>query len=83
MVLSVEETLVYFGYTYAPNLTHQGATVITEILSTNGYRNPAPPKTPTSSFMAQKMHFQRENYTIGYKINMHLEYKGSTCTFTS
>jgi hypothetical protein len=44
-VLSVEETLMYFGYTYAPNLTHQGASVITEISSANGYRNPASPNT--------------------------------------
>jgi hypothetical protein len=41
MVLSVEETLMNFGYTYAPNLIHQGASVITEISSANGYRNPA------------------------------------------
>jgi hypothetical protein len=40
MVLSVEETLMNFGYTYAPNLIHQGASVITEISSANGYRNP-------------------------------------------
>jgi hypothetical protein len=31
MVLSVKETLMYFGYMYAPNLTHQGASVITKI----------------------------------------------------
>jgi hypothetical protein len=36
---SVEETLMYFGYTYAPNLIHQGASVITEILSTHGDKN--------------------------------------------
>jgi hypothetical protein len=40
IVLSVEETLMNFGYTYAPNLIHQGAFVITEISSANGYRNP-------------------------------------------
>jgi hypothetical protein len=49
MVLSVEETLMYFSYTYAPNLTHQGASVITEISSTtlhaNGYRNTTSPNT--------------------------------------
>jgi hypothetical protein len=33
MALSVEEALMNFGYTYAPNLIHQGASVITEILS--------------------------------------------------
>jgi hypothetical protein len=36
---SVEETLMDFGYTYAPNLIHQGASVITEILSAHGYKN--------------------------------------------
>jgi hypothetical protein len=39
--LSVEETLMDFGYTYAPNLIHQGASVITEISSANGYKNSA------------------------------------------
>jgi hypothetical protein len=43
-VLSAEETLMYFRSTYAPNLTHQGAFVITEISSANGYRNPASSK---------------------------------------
>ena len=38
---SVEETLMDFGYTYAPNLIHQGASVITEILSAHGYKNSA------------------------------------------
>jgi hypothetical protein len=45
MVLSAEETLMYFGYMYAPNLTHQGASVITEISSANGYTNAAFPNT--------------------------------------
>ena len=40
MALSVEETLMNFGYTYAPNLIHQGASIITEISSANGYKNP-------------------------------------------
>jgi hypothetical protein len=57
MALSVEETLIYFGYTYAPNLTHQGASVITEIssatLHANGYRNTTIP-TVISSPVARK-----------------------------
>jgi hypothetical protein len=36
---SVEETLMDFGYTYAPNLIHQGASIVTEISSANGYKN--------------------------------------------
>jgi hypothetical protein len=36
---SVEETLMDFGYTYAPNLIHQGASVITEISSAHGDKN--------------------------------------------
>jgi hypothetical protein len=39
--LSLEETLMDFGYTYAPNLIHQGASVITEISSVHGYKNSA------------------------------------------
>jgi hypothetical protein len=38
---SVEETLMDFGYTYAPNLIHQGESVITEISSAHGYKNSA------------------------------------------
>jgi hypothetical protein len=38
---SVEETLIDFSYTYAPNLIHQGASVITEISSAHGYKNSA------------------------------------------
>ena len=45
-VISVEETLMYFGYMYAPNLTHQGTSIITRILSANGYRNPTSSKHP-------------------------------------
>jgi hypothetical protein len=37
--VSVEETLMDFGYTYAPNLIHQGASVITEISSAHGDKN--------------------------------------------
>jgi hypothetical protein len=45
MVLSVEETLMYFSYTYTPNLTHEGAYAITKISSANGYNNPTSPNT--------------------------------------
>jgi hypothetical protein len=38
---SVEETLMDFGYTYAPNLIHQGASIITEISSAHGDKNSA------------------------------------------
>jgi hypothetical protein len=38
---SVEETLMDFGYTYAPNFIHQGASVITEISSAHGDKNSA------------------------------------------
>ena len=72
--LSVEETLINFRYTYAPNLIHQGAFVITKISSANGYRNP----TSSNSFefihgpKLPKKHFQKvQNYTTSYKINMH------------
>jgi hypothetical protein len=58
IVLSVEETLMYFSYTCAPNLTHQGAFVITKISSANGYRNPTSPKT-YYFIHGPKIHFQR------------------------
>jgi hypothetical protein len=41
---SVEETLMDFGYTFAPNLIHQGASVITEISSAHGDKNSASSK---------------------------------------
>jgi hypothetical protein len=41
---SVEETLMDFGYTFAPNLIHQGASVITEISSAHGDKNSASAK---------------------------------------
>jgi hypothetical protein len=37
-IVSVEETLMDFGHTYAPNLIHQGASIITEISSAHGYK---------------------------------------------
>jgi hypothetical protein len=39
MVLSTKETFMYFGYTYAPNLTHQRAFFITETLPTTLHTN--------------------------------------------
>ena len=41
---SVKETLMDFGYTYAPNLIHQGASIITEISSAHGEKNSASSK---------------------------------------
>jgi hypothetical protein len=41
---TVEETLMDFGYTFAPNLIHQGASVITEISSAHGDKNSASAK---------------------------------------
>jgi hypothetical protein len=41
---SVEETLMDFCYAYAPNLIHQGASVITEISSAHGDKNSASSK---------------------------------------
>jgi hypothetical protein len=70
MVLSVEQTLMYFGYTYAPNLTHQGASVITKNSSTNGYRNTTSPNT-YYFIHSPKNSFQKgTNYTTNYKIEM-------------
>jgi hypothetical protein len=41
---TVEETLMDFGYTFSPNLIHQGTSVITEISSAHGDKNSASAK---------------------------------------
>ena len=38
-IVSVEETLMDFGYTSAPNLIHQGASIIIEISSAHDDKN--------------------------------------------
>jgi hypothetical protein len=76
-VLSVEETLMNFSYPYAPNLIHQGASIITEISSANGYRNPTSSNSYESTHGPKlpKKHFQKvQNYTISYKIKMRYDY---------
>ena len=60
MVLSVEETLMYFGYTYGPKLTHQGSYVITEISSANGYRNTTSPNTYQCTYNTNKSFSKRQ-----------------------
>ena len=81
--LSVEETLMNFGCTYAPNLIHQGASVITEISSTNGYRNPTSSKSyeVTHGPQLPQNHFQKvQNYTTSDKIKVHYDYTGRART---
>jgi hypothetical protein len=63
---SVEETLMDFGYTYAPNLIHQGASVIIEISSAHGDKNSALSNSNEvihgTEFISQ--HFKKvKNYT--------------------
>jgi hypothetical protein len=71
MELSVEETLMYFNYMYAPRLTHQGEFVITEISSpkchSNGYRNTTM-KTTISSLATPKCISKGKKCTIGKKL---------------
>jgi hypothetical protein len=81
--LSVEETLINFGYTYAPNLIHQGEYVITEFLFANGYRNP----TSSNSYevthgpkLPKKITKRSKNYTTSDKINVHYDYTGRART---
>jgi hypothetical protein len=61
MTFSVEETLMNFGYTYAPNLIHHGASVITEISSANGYKNPTTSNSyeVTHGTKLPQKHFQK------------------------
>jgi hypothetical protein len=83
MTLSVEETLMDFGYTYAPNLIHQGASVITEISSANGYKNSASSNSyeVTHGPKLPQNHFQRvKNYTTSDKIKVRYDYTGRACT---
>jgi predicted glycosyltransferase len=79
MALSVEETLMNFGYMYAPNLIHQGASVITEISSANGYKNPASSNSyeVTHGPKLPQNHFQKvQNYTTSDKIKVCYDYTG-------
>jgi hypothetical protein len=81
--LSVEETLMNFGYTYAPNLIHQGASVITEISSANGYKNPASSNSyeVTHGPKLPQNHFQKvQNYTTSDKIKVRYDYTGRART---
>jgi predicted glycosyltransferase len=74
-----------FSYTYAPNLIHQGGSVITEILSANGYKNSTSPnsyKVTHGPKLPQK-HFQRvKNYTTSDKIKVRYDYTGCARTST-
>jgi hypothetical protein len=79
MALSVEETLMDFGYTYAPNLIHQGASVITKISSANGYKNPASSNCyeATHGPKLPQKHFKRfKNYITNDKIKVRYDYTG-------
>jgi hypothetical protein len=83
MTLSVEETLIDFDYTYAPNLIHQGASIITEISSAKGYKNSTSPNSyeVIHGPKLPQNHFQRvKNYTTSDKIKVCYDYTGSTRT---
>jgi hypothetical protein len=72
-----------FGYTYAPNLIHQGAFVITEISSANGYKNPTSSNSyeVTHGPKLPQNHFQRvKNYTTSDKIKVCYDYTGHART---
>jgi hypothetical protein len=75
MALSVKETLMYFSYTFSPNLTHQGTSIITEISSAtlhiNGYRNTTM-ETTISSLATLKCIQKEKNYTNWVK-NRHAQ----------
>jgi hypothetical protein len=72
-----------FSYTYSPNLIHQGASVITEISSANGYKN----STSSNSYEVthgpkiSQNHSQKvKNYTTSAKIKGPYEDTGRACT---
>ena len=62
--LLVEETLMDFGYTYAPNLIHQGASIVTEISFANGYKN----STSSNSYEVTHGPKLPQNYFHGPKL---------------
>jgi predicted glycosyltransferase len=68
-----------FGYTYAPNLIHQGTSVINEISSAKGYKNPASSNSyeVTHGPKLPQNHFQKvQNYTTSDKIKVRYDYTG-------
>jgi hypothetical protein len=78
--LSVEETLMNLGYTYASNLIHQGESVITKISSANGYKNLASSNSyeVTHGPKLPQKHFQKvQNYTTSDKIKVRYDYIGA------
>jgi hypothetical protein len=70
MALSAKETLMYFGYTYAPNLTHQGASVITEKSSATLHTM----VEERHQFQQQLVHLQHQNPSKRHK-TIHLVQK--------
>jgi hypothetical protein len=74
-----------FGYTYALNLIHHGASIITEILSTNGYKYPASLNNyeVTHGTKLPQKYFQKvQNYTTSDKIKVRYDYTGHAHTFS-
>ena len=72
-----------FGYTYAPKLIHQGAFVITEIFSVNGYKTSTSPNSyeVTHGLKLPQNNFQKvKNYTTSDKIKVRYDYTGCVCT---
>jgi hypothetical protein len=64
MALSTKETLMYFGYTYAPNLTHQGASVITKKSSATLHTM----VEERHQFQQQLVHLQHQIHQKGTKL---------------
>jgi hypothetical protein len=70
MELSAKETLMYFGYTYAPNLTHQGAYFIAK-------KSSAALQTTVEErhqFYQQSVHLKHQNPSKRHK-NIYLVHK--------
>jgi hypothetical protein len=82
MAPSKKETLMYFGYTYAPNLTDQGAFVIFKKSSATLQAM----VEERHQFQQQLVHLQHQNPSKGIKLytwfkNQSVQItKGSVCT---
>jgi hypothetical protein len=74
-----------FSYMYSPNLIHQGASVIIEISSANGYNNSTSPNSyeVTHGPKLPQKHFQRvKTYATNDKIKVCYDETGRMCTCT-
>jgi hypothetical protein len=74
--------MMYFGYTYAPNLTHQGVSVITEKSSATLHTMVKKNINSNNNYSTYntKIHQKKIKYILGSKIKAHKFTKGGART---